>query len=165
MSMDEVSITDVEDVFATPVRVYEAVKNAPGLQAFTQPDCTPAFPPLPSIEEAHAKAIGLYQAYENAICQLANEEDNAAGDKIDLDRSRNEVVNQYDPKALGSNEEARKAKIDTLIGVELVKYRARLRSVELLKCEVEVARIRCRMSDNTLRYIEASIMADAGERE
>lgn len=119
--------------------------------------------PIPTAEEACASMARLYQEYEDAVARLAAEENAATGDRIALDSKRMRLLANTDPAVMGKNEEQRKAWLYEQTVSMTLQLQARLRSVELLKCEADIARIRCRAADNTLRYIELTIWREVSE--
>lgn len=116
--------------------------------------------PIQTAEVVYLEMKKLYQEYEEAIGRLAMEEDRAAGEKAAIEIARVRIIANTDPKELGSNEDQRKANISIRLAEATAQYAPRLRSVELLKSELEIARIRVRMSDNTLRFCELTAWRD-----
>lgn len=109
---------------------------------------------IPTIEDAFVAARKSYQEYEDAVARLAVEENAATGDRIALEAARMSLLANTDPATMGKNEEQRKAWMYDKFGNAISMQNARLRSVELLKSEAEICRIRCRWHDNVLRYLE-----------
>lgn len=95
-----------------------------------------------------------YAEYEDKVAELCRQEQGLAQARADLEKRRAAIIVGTDPKNLGGNEEQRKAAVLVQAAYEYVQVESREQSLILLKGEVEIARIRCRSHDNTLRYLE-----------
>lgn len=122
--------------------------------------------PIPSLSTCYISMRHTYKEYEEKVSDLAIAEHHVVQDKIDLEAAKTAVLLKYtDPKELGSNEAQRAAAIAFHVSHQSAKLQAATASVELLKCETEVARIRCRFADQSLRFCEALLMQQDSDRE
>lgn len=95
-----------------------------------------------------------YAEYEDKAAELCRQEQGLAADRAVLSNDTSQLLVSRDPKSLGANEEQRKAAISIHLRDQEKIVQSREQSLILLKGEVEIARIRCRAHDNTLRYLE-----------
>jgi hypothetical protein len=97
---------------------------------------------------AYTKRIGL-------VCDIAQQETVLAVEQQTLQSERSKILLSYDPKDLGANETVRNARIAELTAAFQEQVTKTQAIIDLMKANLEMARLECRRCDLTLQHLTA----------